>query len=219
MSTESRLSPRAGAGVFLVALALRVIHLLGFSRLVYYETPFGDARAFVDAAADIVRRGPWGGVEPYFQGPLYPLALSLVHVVGLPPQAMLWVQTVVGALTALGVAVVASRAFGSRAGTGAGLLYAAYDVAIFFDGDLLAASLATSFSVWGLAGALRLASGPGSVRLGIPTSDFPPSSWPAFSSPASVAPRNPGWWSARRRCARFSSPLPSGLRSPCSETW
>jgi hypothetical protein len=164
MSTDSTLTRRTGALVFLTALALRILHLVGLSRLVFYDIPFGDARSFVDAAADIARRGPWGGVEPYFQGPLYPIVLSVVDIIGLPPHAMLWVQTVIGALTALGVAVLAAALFGRRAGVAAGCMYAAYDIAIFFDGDLLGASPAAALSVWGLVGAQRLAAGSASVR-------------------------------------------------------
>jgi tetratricopeptide (TPR) repeat protein len=149
-------SPRAGGtrviavSVFVAALAARLGHYVAFRRLPYDEQPFGDSLAYVNEAERIVRSGLFAKDLPYFQGPLYPIVLAAARAVGLDPSALYAVQIVTGALTAALVALLASRLHSRRAGVVAGFLYAFYDVAIFLDVDLLAASLVCTAVAGGL---------------------------------------------------------------------
>ena len=153
----TRVRERCGSSilVFAVALALRVLHLIAFRRLAFYEAPFGDSLSFAREAARLLSEGPFSSALPFFQGPLYPAVLSIVRGIGLPLTATFWIQCVTGGLSAVLVAVLARRVAGERA-TGertallAGLLYAAYDAAIFFDADLLAISVVVTLVLAGL---------------------------------------------------------------------
>ena len=82
----------APAGVFIIALLLRVLHLVSFSGLAYYRLPFGDARSFATEAERILASGIASGDLPYFQGPLYPIFLAIVRGVGLPLTGAYWIQ-------------------------------------------------------------------------------------------------------------------------------
>jgi len=132
------------AGVFGAAIALRIVHLFAFRQLPFHDHPFGDSLSFVREAEILRHAGLFAKEAPYFQGPLYPLLLAGAMGLGLEPQALYILQVFTGALTALLVAHLATRLHSPRAGLVAGGLYAAYDVAIALDGDLLATSLVTT---------------------------------------------------------------------------
>lgn len=134
-----------------LALAVRLLHLLAFRELPYYRLPFGDAKTFVLEAERMRDAGFFGGTVPFFQGPLYPSVLALLGTLGLPVTAAYWIQCVTGAVTVACVYAIASRLASRPAGLVAATLYALYDGAVFFDADLLAASLTTTLVAMGLS--------------------------------------------------------------------
>ena len=124
---------RVGAFVFLVALAVRWLHLAYFRRAPFFFLLVGDARAY-DAWARRLAAGDWLGSEVFYQAPLYPYLLGAWYAVAGP--GLLGVRLLQGALGALAcglVAVASGRLFGRAAGWAAGLLLAFYAPAIFFD--------------------------------------------------------------------------------------
>lgn len=134
-----------------VALAVRLAHLAAFDDLAFHRLPFGDSLTYVEEAARLVADGPLGADQPYFQGPLYPLWLAAFRLAGAPLAAVYVAQCLTGTLTVVLVMMVARRLLSTRAALIAGALFALYDAAVFFDVDLLAASLVTTLVMLGLA--------------------------------------------------------------------
>ena len=124
---------RLGGLVFLIALALRGLHLGFFRRASFSSLLIGDARAY-DAWARRLAAGDWMGSEVFYQAPLYPYLLGVWYaIVGPDLLALRMLQIALGALACALVAVASGRLFGRSAGWAAGLLLALYAPAIFFD--------------------------------------------------------------------------------------
>ena len=124
---------RLGGLVFLIALALRGLHLGFFRRASFSSLLIGDARAY-DAWARRLAAGDWMGSEVFYQAPLYPYLLGVWYaLVGPDLLALRMLQIALGALACALVAVASGRLFGRSAGWAAGLLLALYAPAIFFD--------------------------------------------------------------------------------------
>ncbi len=130
------------AGVFGLALGLRLVHLALLRDAPFFAMPMGDGRVF-DAWARELAAGDWIGTEVFFQAPLYPYLLGVLYRVGgAEPALALLVQSVLGALGCVLLAAAGARLMGRGAGTAAGLLLACYPAAIFYDGLIQKASLA-----------------------------------------------------------------------------
>ena len=121
-------------GIFVFALALRLLYLTQIADVPFYEIPIMDARAY-DAWAQRIAAGDWLGQEAFYQAPAYPYLLAvfywgLGHNLDLIHAAM----TIIGSL-ACPILYFATRIlFGWKAGLVAGILLAIYPPAIFFDG-------------------------------------------------------------------------------------
>ena len=140
------------AGVFVAALAVRLLHLWQMRGTPYFSTLMGDARGY-DLWAQRLAAGDWVGTDVFYQAPLYPYFLGVIYAVaGHDLMAVRLVQAVLGSLSAVLVAWAAARLVSTRAGIVAGALMAAYAPAIFFDG-LIQKSVLDVFFV---AGALAL---------------------------------------------------------------
>ena len=142
--THPPLTERSGAtalrnflvplGIFVFALALRLLYLAQIVDVPFYEIPIMDARAY-DAWAQRIAAGDWVGQEAFYQAPAYPYLLAVLywglgHDLDLVHAAMM----VIGAL-ACPILYFATRVlFGWKAGLVAGILLAIYPPAIFFDG-------------------------------------------------------------------------------------
>ena len=123
----------AAAAVFLVALALRLLHVWQLRRAPFFSFLLGDALAY-DAWARRIAAGDWLGSEVFYQAPLYPYLLGAWYALagpGLVPLRVL--QAVLGALACGLITVAGARLFGRAAGIVAGLLLACHGPAIFFD--------------------------------------------------------------------------------------
>jgi tetratricopeptide (TPR) repeat protein len=156
-------SARALALVFLVALAIRLIHVWQLKGAPFFVYLMGDSRAY-DEWAQQVAAGDWLGTGVFYQAPLYPYVLGTVYsLFGRDFLLVRLVQAVVGAGTCALVAAAGMKWFGQRPGILSGLLLAAYAPAIFFDAliqksvldGLLVAALLLAFAVRGDSGVGR----------------------------------------------------------------
>jgi 4-amino-4-deoxy-L-arabinose transferase-like glycosyltransferase len=93
----------------------------------------------------------------FWQPPLYPALLGVLYrIAGHTLWAPRLVQSLLGAATAAGVALLAHRVTNERrAAWIAGLAVAFHGVLVFYDGELLATSLALALSTWAVVLATR----------------------------------------------------------------
>ena len=66
------------AGIFALALVLRLIHLWQIRQAPFFDLLIGDARAY-DLWAQQIAAGDWIGREVFYQAPLYAYFLGLVY--------------------------------------------------------------------------------------------------------------------------------------------
>jgi tetratricopeptide (TPR) repeat protein len=131
--------------VALLALAVRLVHAWQISQAPFADLRLGDARAYHQWALAILG-GDWMGREAFYQAPLYPYFLAVVHgLVGDGTAMVRFVQAVVGSASCVLLAAAGMTMFG-RAGVVAGVLLAIYPPAIFFDGLFDKSSLVGFFS-------------------------------------------------------------------------
>src|SRR5215207_731521 len=120
--------------VFLVAFAVRLVHVWQLRSSPFFDTLLGDASGY-DLWAQRLAAGDWVGTDVFYQAPLYPYFLGLVYAVaGHDLMAARLIQAVLGSCSAVFVAWAAARLISPRAGVVAGAVLAAYAPAIFFDG-------------------------------------------------------------------------------------
>lgn len=130
--------PRALRSPFLVsttaALLARLLYLLEISSSVLLRLPVGDGRAYHEWGLAIAR-GDWLGQGVFYQAPLYPYFLGVMHALFGPS---LWparvAQAVIGALGVGACAAAAAHFFGRRAALLGGLILAFYPPLVFYDG-------------------------------------------------------------------------------------
>jgi 4-amino-4-deoxy-L-arabinose transferase-like glycosyltransferase len=128
--------------IFILAFALRIIHIAS----IYKTSPFfdilpGDLGAYDRWATRIVEEG-WLGKDIFYQDPLYPYFLAFFYkIIG---RDFFWIymaQAFLGAVSSMLLVVLGTKVFSRPAGLFAGLLYALYGPAIYFDGLLLKVTL------------------------------------------------------------------------------
>lgn len=128
--------------LFLLALGLRWAFVAQYERAhPQAQLPAIDEASY-DGWAREIAAGDWLGDEIFFQEPLYAYALGVAYAVaGDEPAAQRAAarraQALLGALTALGVALLARRLFGGVAGWIAGVAFAAYRPAIWMCAQIL----------------------------------------------------------------------------------
>lgn len=129
------------AGVFLLALALRLVYIAQAGSDPFFEALGLDAKYYDDEALRILA----GTLprEPYFMGPLYSYFLAGVYAVaGHSYDAVRVLQCVMGAATAVAAWGIARRLAGAAAAVVAGVLVAIYPEFIFYSGSILYPTLA-----------------------------------------------------------------------------
>lgn len=120
-------------GVFLFALALRLLHIWQIRLAPFFDLKLGDAAAY-DEWARRIAAGEWIGRGVFYQAPLYPYALALLYTIGAQSVAAVRVfQAVLSAASCALLADTGWRLFSRRAGIAAGVLLACYPPAIFLD--------------------------------------------------------------------------------------
>lgn len=140
-----------------IAFAIRAAHVLTLPGNPLFLRPALDA-AMHDQWARGLLAGTWPPAEPFFRAPGYPFFLgglyALGRLLGLPPEglparlAVAFVHAFVSALGAGLAALIAERTWGRRAGWAAGLVFAALWTSIYFAGELLLETLATTLALW-----------------------------------------------------------------------
>jgi tetratricopeptide (TPR) repeat protein len=120
--------------IFVVAFALRLLHVLQIRSAPFFTLLMGDSRSY-DAWAQQLASGDWIGRDVFYQAPLYPYFLGIVYAVfGRDLFIVRILQAVIGSASCVLLGYAARRIFGNAAGAAAGLLLALWAPAIFFDG-------------------------------------------------------------------------------------
>jgi hypothetical protein len=111
-----------------VALGLRILFVAGLQRTPCFWHPMNEAQRYMEWARLIRTTSLLPMSPPFDEGPGYPYLLALVSaLLGDSPMVVAGLQVVLGAATALLVAIVSARASGERkVGVVAGLLAAGY---------------------------------------------------------------------------------------------
>ncbi len=134
-----RLAPFTG--IFALAFAVRLAYLWSWHDTPLFTTPIGDARAYLDWASALAA-GDWLGREVFYQAPLYPYFLGVLHTLfGDGPWSPRLVQAFLGASACAILAASGARFFERRTGILAGVGLALYAPAVFFDGLIQKAAL------------------------------------------------------------------------------
>lgn len=130
--------------IFLLALALRLLHLAFASRVDFFALRVGDAESY-HLWAKTIAAGNWWGDEVFYQAPLYPYFLATIYTVfGDGVGTVRFLQAMLGSLSCVFLANAGRRWFGRPEGLAAGWLLAGYAPAIFFD-SLIDKSVLDSF--------------------------------------------------------------------------
>ncbi len=125
-----------------MAMLVRLSHIENTKSVPTSWHLVGDAKGYYDWS-QFIAAGDWLGNEPFYQAPLYPYTLAVItKIIGPDPHRMLFVQALWGSLAVLLLYLATTQLFGLTAGCVAGVMYALYPPAIFFDGILQKASLA-----------------------------------------------------------------------------
>lgn len=120
--------------IFLIALAVRLIHVWQIRRSPFFDVLMGDANGY-DLWAQRLAAGDWIGSDVFYQAPLYPYFLGVVYAVfGRDLLIVRIVQAVIGSASCALLGMAGARFFSPRVGLIAGLGLALWAPAIFFDG-------------------------------------------------------------------------------------
>ena len=132
---------REAAAIFLIALAVRAMHLWQLQPSPFFEVLLGDSRGY-DEWAQRIAAGDWLGTDVFYQAPLYPYFLGAIYAtLGRDLLIVRVVQIVLGSAACVCLGLAGARLFSRRTGLVAGLMLALYAPAVFFDGLLQKAVL------------------------------------------------------------------------------
>jgi tetratricopeptide (TPR) repeat protein len=134
-----RWTPRQAWLVFVVALAVRLVHVWQMRRAPFADFLLGDSQSY-DAWAQRIAAGDWIGHDVFYQAPLYPYFLALVYTVfGHSLNAVRLIQACIGSGACVLLGAATARLIDpdlrgvNRVGPVAGFALALYAPAIFFD--------------------------------------------------------------------------------------
>ena len=134
---------RIGPPIFLVALLIRLIYLIGYRHNPFFADPQMDA-LYHDRWAATIARGDWIGSEVFFRAPLYAYFLAAVYFVS---DHSYWVirivQALLGAASCVLVGRIGTRLFGPVTGFVAGMMAAFLGTSIYYEAELLLVVLET----------------------------------------------------------------------------
>ena len=129
-------------GLFLLALAVRLVYLEHSQDNPFFSAPVVDAHSYVAQARQIAEVS-WVGDKPFWQPPLYPYFLALIYAVS---GDLFWtprfIQFLLGAASCALVFGIGRQIFGTRVGLFAGAMACLYGPSIYFEGELLPTALA-----------------------------------------------------------------------------
>ena len=150
--------------IFIVAFAVRLLHLWQLKSTPFFDTLLGDANGY-DQWAQRLAGGDWAGSEVFYQAPLYPYFLGSVYaVVGRDLLIVRIIQAAIGSASCVLLGLAGERLFSRKVGLAAGLALALWAPAIFFD-SLLQKSVLDMFfmclTLWLVSGIRDQGSGIG----------------------------------------------------------
>lgn len=138
----------------MLALGVRLVYVLQIDASPLFAHPVVDAETYAQHAARLAA-GNWlgRGEGPFWQPPLYPYLLGLIKTLfpGSFFYAVRFIQALFGAISCVLVYWMGRQVFQPVVGLVAALAAALYGPLIFFDGELLPATLATFLNLAGLA--------------------------------------------------------------------
>ncbi len=136
------------AAIAVLALLLRGLHLWQAAvHDPFFFLPAVDPKVYHEWATRIAE-GDWLGDQVFFLSPLYPYFLGAIYWVAGPSLlAAKIVQAVLSAGCCLMIHLIGRRVFGALAGAIAALLWAVYPLSIFYDTELLVASIQTPLNL------------------------------------------------------------------------
>ncbi len=135
----------AAAGIFLLALGVRLLYLRQSAAFPTFHLPVVDSLAY-DRAARALAGGAIDN-QFFWQSPLYPLFLSAVYFLKGTATTAKLLQAGLGALTAVLAWLLGRLAGGRGVGLMAGAATALYGPLVFFEGELLSAGWEAFWSV------------------------------------------------------------------------
>ena len=129
-------------GFFTIALLLRLIYVFTIDHLPTFNAPMMDGNYHHETAV-LIAAGDWlGGDKPYYRSPFYIYLLAVIYkIFGVGFLAPRLVGAVIGAVTVVLIVRVAEKLFGARAALFSGFIAVFCWPMIFFDAELLGASL------------------------------------------------------------------------------
>lgn len=154
------------AGIGLLALVLRLLHLEQLGQSPLYEVPVAQTKAYVEAAAQAL--GDTGQSEVEVTSPLYVWFLAATtYFLGAGAATPRLVQAFLGAISCVLLWGIGRRVFGSRLGLVGALVAALYGPLIYFDGELLPPTLVVLLELVFLQALLWADEGTGAWRCGV----------------------------------------------------
>lgn len=153
-------------GLVLLALAIRVAHVLFMRESPYFDGPVMDGAYHLEWARSVAS-GQAFQDGPFFRAPLYPWFLALL--LSLTGDDLTWarlLQAPLGSATVVLTTLLGRRLGGPLAGWVAGFLAATSWVLVYFDGEFLIPTLAVPLNLLALWLTLGLGSAPSPRRAG-----------------------------------------------------
>ncbi len=168
---ERRRFARALLLLAVAAFALRLLYLSGASESPLYRHPALDARVQDAAAWTMAKGGGEPDHAPFFRPPLYVAFLASIYAtVGHDLHAPRVVQAACGAGTVVLLGLLGATLWDRRVGILAAILAALYAPSIYFEGELVSASLElflAALALWLLAEGAKRRSTPWIVGAGL----------------------------------------------------
>jgi 4-amino-4-deoxy-L-arabinose transferase-like glycosyltransferase len=151
--SASKFNPKGGAILakpltllFLAALLVRQIYLAQVARSPLFFSPVGNALGFVEDAVSLLESG-WLAGQIYFYNPLYQYFLSVLFAIfGSDLYLVRLVQVIMGASLCVLIGWVGTRLFSLSSGSLAGIMALLYGPFLFFEAQLLPATLSLLLS-------------------------------------------------------------------------
>ena len=147
-SADSAFANRLSFAVLLASICglaffLRFMHVLQTLEFPTLVQLLGDAKGYFDWAVKI-SAGDWYGTDTFYQAPLYPYFLAvLIKIFGPSITLIRLVQMMLGVAGVALIGLSGRKLFSERVGLVSALMLAAYPPAIYYDGIIQKAALAT----------------------------------------------------------------------------
>ncbi len=131
------------ASICALAFFLRFVNVLQTFEVPTLVELLGDAKGYFDWAVRI-SEGDWYGTETFYQAPLYPYFLAvLIKIFGPSVTLIRLVQMMLGVAGVALIGLAGRKLFSERVGLVSALMLAVYPPAIYYDGIIQKAALAT----------------------------------------------------------------------------